>query len=528
VQILTPSARPESISAPGLLLRLEVLDSLFAGVVIYGLDGTVLEANRTPIEGIGLRREDVIGKPGWDTFWWSHSVESQSRVREALRRSAAGEKVRDDYLVRTGENRLSTIDTMFRPLRARDGRIECIISSGVDVSARERAEQALEEKSEVLSSILSISPEAVVIADQDLRVLVFSEGAKEIFGYQPEEMIGSSIDRLIPERYRHAHAHHVDEFSSGGAMSKRMGERGELRGVRKNGEEFPAEASLSRLMTAHGLIYAVALRDISRQNAAREELLAAKRAAEGANEAKSRFIANMSHELRTPLNAIIGFSELMMGQCFGPLGDPRYREYAADIRKSGEHLLSLINEILDISRIEAGRIELNEEAPLEVAELIDHCTRWIAARAIDAGIGLRTEIASETPALRGDPRLLTQILLNVISNALKFTPAGGLVTVRAGVAASGGVEIAVADTGIGMSPQQLARIGEPFVQFDDDKGRKGEGTGLGVSIAKRLAELHGGELTIESAAGRGTIAILRLPQARSMARPSPRAAALAS
>jgi PAS domain S-box-containing protein len=650
VQDLTHSARSENSPPSELLFRQEVLDSLFAGVVIYGVDGTVLEANRAPIESIGLCREEIIGKPAWDVYWWSHSAHSQSQVREALERATAGETVRDDFVVRTGEDRFSTIDTMFRPHCDTAGRVECIISSGVDVSARKqaeealraseaslraildsspecvktidwqgrvldmnaaglamveadslkdvqgksvldlidpyyqamyrqgiatvfsgtptqqeyeviglkgmrrwvdqsavplferddprrvyamlavtrdvtervKAEQALEEKTEILSSILRIAPEATVIADQSLRILVFSEGASKIFGYVPQEVIGASIELLIPEAYRAMHARHVAAFAAGNDMSRSMSGRAELRGLRKNGEEFPAEASLSKLMTAHGLIYAIVLRDVSHQNAAREELIAAKRVAEQANEAKSRFIANMSHELRTPLNAIIGFSELMVGESFGRLGDPRYREYAADIRQSGQHLLSLINDILDISRIEAGRVELREEAPLEVAELIDHCMRWVRARAANAGIDLRTQIAAETPAVRGDPRRLIQILLNLISNALKFTPAGGLVTVRAGAAADGGVEITIADTGVGMSAEQIARIGEPFLQFDDSKGRRAEGTGLGVSIAKRLAELHGGALTIDSVAGEGTTATVALPKSRSIARLPPR------
>jgi PAS domain S-box-containing protein len=405
-----------------------------------------------------------------------------------------------------------------------------IISRGTvqDITERKTTEDALRQSEATLATFLKVSPEAVIVTDDKMRITVFSSGAEAIFGYAADEVIGREVECLMPVQMRDLHGKHIQAFRESHVTGQMMGERSEIVGRRKDGEEFPAEASLSKLKTPLGMYFAAVLRDISSQKATLRDLLAAKRAAEGASEAKSRFIANMSHELRTPLNAIIGFSELMMGQCFGALGDPRYREYAADIRKSGEHLLSLINEILDISRIEAGSIELNEEAPLEIEELIDHCTRWVTARAADTGVALRTEIAPETPALRGDPRLLTQILLNLISNALKFTPAGGLVKVRAGLATSGGVEIAVADTGIGMSPQQLERIGEPFLQFDDDKGRRGEGTGLGVSIAKRLAELHGGELSIDSAAGRGTIATLRLPKARSIARLLPRPAALAS
>jgi signal transduction histidine kinase len=249
-----------------------------------------------------------------------------------------------------------------------------------------------------------------------------------------------------------------------------------------------------------------------------EETQGAKQRAEAANISKSRFLANMSHELRTPLNAIIGFSDLMKGQLLGPIGSPRYLEYAKDIHASGTHLLSLINDVLDMSKIEAGRYVLHPE-PLDGAELLRACARLVRVRAGEAGVALTVAEAPEL-ALTADSRALKQILLNLLSNAIKFTPAGGVVDIAAAREGEG-VVFTVADTGIGISPDDLPRVGKRFEQVDNSLTRKGEGTGLGLALSRALAELHGGTLTIASTLGQGTTVKVWIPAA---CRPNERAA----
>ncbi|MFQ5776259.1 MAG: PAS domain S-box protein, partial [Kiloniellaceae bacterium] len=245
---------------------------------------------------------------------------------------------------------------------------------------------------------------------------------------------------------------------------------------------------------------------------AQRRLLAAKEAAEYANRAKGEFLATMSHELRTPLNAIIGFSDLMAREMLGPLGHPSYKDYAGDISASGSHLLNIINDILDVSKAEAGRITLSDDT-VDLAEIIEACLRLVRSRAEEKGLVLEVDLPAQPMRMRADQRRLKQILLNLLSNAVKFTPQGR-VTVRLRGDHKKGATIQVIDTGIGITEADLARVFEPFTQADSTLSRSQEGTGLGLPLSRALTKLHGGRLVVESAFGKGTVATVHLPAER--------------
>jgi len=247
---------------------------------------------------------------------------------------------------------------------------------------------------------------------------------------------------------------------------------------------------------------------LAKENAAHRER------AEASNAAKSQFLANVSHELRTPLNAILGFSEILKTKLFGPLGAPQYESYVCDIHESGVLLLNLINDLLDLSKIEAGKFALQEDI-CDVLEIAEAAVRVMAERAQKAGVKLEQHFMA-LPPIRADERKIKQIMLNLLSNAVKFTPQGGSVRLSAGIDDAGGVTFAVADTGIGIAPHQLDRVLEPFGQVENIMTRTHAGTGLGLPLCKALAELHGGTLALESEAGSGTTVTVVLPKDRTL------------
>ncbi|WP_119422693.1 sensor histidine kinase [Desertibaculum subflavum] len=279
------------------------------------------------------------------------------------------------------------------------------------------------------------------------------------------------------------------------------------------------EGRYAGVCTALSLLRLTVLRSEQRSR----DLEAARHEAMLASRSKSQFLANMSHELRTPLNAIIGFSEVLQTELYGPLGTARYAEYAGDIHASGQHLLAIINDILDMAKIEAGRMELRETAA--TAEALIHSTvRIITEQVRIARLQLSVDIV--TPVrLRLDERAARQMLLNLLSNAIKFTPPTGRIVVQASLRASGEFAIDVRDTGIGIAPEELDRVLRPFGQVDNELTRRHAGTGLGLSLVKALIELHGGRLAVEPAPGGGTLATLLFPAARVLAEEATRAIA---
>ena len=380
-----------------------------------------------------------------------------------------------------------------------------------DITERKRAEEETKLSQARLAGILDIAPEAVITIAGDMSITMFNQAAERIFGYAAEEVMGRPFDMLMPAHFRAGHGALVESFAQSSESARYMDQRGYIFGLRKDGSEFPAAASVSKLTIGQERLYTVMLRDTTAQRKIQDELIAAKNEAEVANQTKSEFLAAMSHELRTPLNVILGFSDIMRNQYLGPLGADQYVEYVEDIHKSGDHLLSLLSDLLDISSIEAGKMAITRVA-VAVEEIVMDCLRIVAEQARGKGVELVHAIAEPMPDLLADRRSIKQILLNLLTNAIKFTPEGGSISLTA--AASGGYLIfTVADNGVGIAPDKLPLVTDPFTRVEKDPLIADDGWGLGLAITKSLVGLHQGDMQIESEVGVGTTVTVTLPLA---------------
>jgi PAS domain S-box-containing protein len=327
----------------------------------------------------------------------------------------------------------------------------------------------------------------------------------DLFGISGEEVSSMDARRVFADEEMR------ERLSETAAGTRQRGPI-EARLMRPDGQIIWAHISAA-LVRFQGLpAFLIALQDVTVRRREAEALREARDQATAASRSKSEFLANMSHELRTPLNAIIGFSEALERELFGPVGSPRYREYAEDIHDSGVHLLNLINDILDLSKIEAGHFKLHEdEADLDA--VVASACRIVRHRAQQAAITIETALPSPAVGLVADERALKQILINLISNAVKFSEDRSTVRIEA-VVRGEGLRIAVIDQGIGIAAEDIPKALAPFTQIDGTLSRAHEGTGLGLPLAKHLTELHGGELIIESEPGVGTAVYVDLPASR--------------
>jgi PAS domain S-box-containing protein len=395
-----------------------------------------------------------------------------------------------------------------------------------DISARAAAETMAAEAQQRLVDALESINEAFVLCDTQDRIVLFNEKFRELHGPVGNVIaIGSRFDDIV----RGVAAQGLVPEASGRIQEwirERMARHRDPQG------SFEMEMSdghwyrISERRTMGGGVVGTMI-DITEEKRREQELRRARDAAEIANRSKSEFLANMSHELRTPLNAIIGFSELMKNEVLGPIGVPSYNGYVRDIHESAQHLLGIINDILDLSRVEAGKLKLFEST-MNIVAVVQGVVRLIQERATDAGVKIAVESAADMPALWADERLVKQMLINLLANAVKFTPRGGQVNVRVQQDSAGAIALMITDTGIGISETDMAKVMEPFGQADGSLRRRYDGTGLGLPLVRSFVELHGATFDLDSRVGAGTTAIVRFPVERTLKTAAPLSAASGS
>jgi PAS domain S-box-containing protein len=389
-----------------------------------------------------------------------------------------------------------------------------VLQAGDRLKRSELALRRAETDASELRSILDTATDGVVVIERDGRIVSLNRSAEALFGYESRELIDEPFGELFAPESRRAALDYLDGLSLNGVASV-LNDGREVIGRVREGGLIPLFMTMGRIAEGTDKFCAV-LRDITQWKRAEEDLLNAKREAERASSAKSDFLAKISHEIRTPLNAIIGFSEVMMDERFGPVGNERYRQYLKDIHASGGHLVSLLNDLLDLSKIEAGKLDLSFTS-VDLTALLQQCVAIMQPQANRERIIIRTSLLPTLPAVVVDERSIRQIVLNLLSNSIKFTGAGGQVIVSTALTERGEALLRVRDTGVGMSEKEIETALEPFRQLATSTRWGSGGTGLGLPLTKALVEANRASFTIKSAVNAGTLVEITFPPTRVLA-----------
>ncbi len=364
-----------------------------------------------------------------------------------------------------------------------------------------------------LRTIIDTATDGVVIIDNDGAIRSVSKPAEALFGYNDTDLTGRPFTSLFAIESQRPAREYLDGLAGNGVASV-LNDGREVIGREAQGRFIPLFMTIGRLPHESG--FCAVLRDITHWKRAEEELTEARAAAERASSQKTEFLARVSHEIRTPLNAIIGFSELMIDEKFGPIGSDRYRDYLRDINRSGNHVLDLVNDLLDISKIEAGQQELSYEA-VSLNDVLGEAVAMMQPQANRERVIIRSSLSSNLPEVVADLRSIRQIALNLLSNAIRYTPAGGQVIVSTVYEPSGDIAMRVRDTGVGMAAAEIEQALKPFKQINAMKRPRGDGTGLGLPLTKAMVEANRARFVIQSTPGEGTLVEIIFPSQRVLA-----------
>lgn len=496
-------AEPAAVEAPAAVFPMALLDRVPIGLLIFR-DSTVLFANRILLHRLGYADLEALTAIGGIDALFAASSETEPDADPTDRR----------IQLRGGDGERVAIAARLHVVPW-DGGTATMLSTGSDIDDRLSREELADERAAIarideLEAVLDTATDGVLVLDADARIMSLNRSAEALFGVEATDVLGRQFTELLAEESRRSALDYLDGLARNGVASV-LNDGREVIGRVPSGGLIPLFMTMGRL--AQGGTFCAVLRDITQWKNAEEELIAARRTAEIANQQKSDFLAKISHEIRTPLNAVIGFSEVMLEERFGPIGSERYREYLKDIMMSGTHLMSLVNDLLDLSKIEAGKLDL-AFAAVPVNEIIQECVALMQPEANRRRIIIRTSLGGSVPKVVADPRSLRQIVLNLLSNAVKFTLAGGQVIVSTALDDNGEVAIRIRDTGVGMSPQDLETALKPFRQIATSNRSHREGTGLGLPLTKALVEANRATFAIDSSPNQGTMARITFPTAR--------------
>ncbi len=490
---------------------LSVLDAVPAMIAATDSESRYIFINHSKAAFVGINPDDAVGKTPVDLFGDAVGRARMELDRWILETGESPPPFEEIVTDRSGGTRI--LLTTKRPFFDAHGQRKNVVTVWLDITDRKQAENALAEQRHFLRAVIDNDPNWIFTTNQDGCITLANKAFAEACGMAVEDLEGQLYSTIGGKRDNMDQIAADDREMIEGSEEIRRTER---KFVTRSGEERWIQFTRVRFAASNGGIKILTVgTDFTERNQAENALRHAKEQAEAASRSKTEFLANMSHELRTPLNAIIGFSEMIENGFLGPVGNHKYLEYARNIGQSGQHLLGIINDILEVSKIEAGSTDLQEQE-LNVDTTIDDVLLIIGPRAEEGELEIEIRIAKDVPVLRADERRLKQILLNLLSNAIKFTPAGGTIRVGASVDTKGGVRIRVADSGIGIAQRDIPRALERFGQLEHVMTREHPGTGLGLPLAAGLMEQHGGHLDLKSKEGVGTTVTVSFPAERSI------------
>lgn len=392
-------------------------------------------------------------------------------------------------------------------------RTEAKVGGTLPEDDEEETLEALRDEASELRSILETATDGVVIVDQEGEIRSINRSGSALFNYDEGEIRGKPFAILFAHESQKAVIDYLAGLAGHGVASV-LNDGREVIGREASGGFIPLFMTMGRLSSSNG--YCAVIRDITQWKRTEEELRNAKRAAETANAHKSDFLARVSHEIRTPLNAIIGFSDMMAGERFGPIGHPRYVEYANDIGRSGRHVLDIVNDLLDISKIEAGEMELDFSA-VGLNETVSEAVSLVQPQANGQRVIIRTSLSTSVPPVVADLRSIKQIALNILANAIRFTPSGGQIVVSTSYENNGSVVLRIRDTGVGMTRSELEQAMKPFRQVTTGARKRGDGTGLGLPLTKAMVDANRAHFAISSSPNEGTLVEVTFPSPRVLA-----------
>jgi PAS domain S-box-containing protein len=352
----------------------------------------------------------------------------------------------------------------------------------------------------LLADIIGIAADAIICVDQQQRITLFNDGAEQIFGWSAEEAIGQPLEILLPERVREVHQKHMERFAAAPDRARKMGQRQEISGLRKNGEEFPAEAAIAKVTMGDSVVFSVVLRDITEQVELHKRLQKALRA-------RDDTVGVVAHDLRNPVSAVKMLSQAVINGAGNQLPASSL-EALHLIREAAVQMDRLIEDLLDITRVEEGRLTMDLQ-PVTTVALLEGAVRTLRPLVENAGHALHVDLPSTLPMVNADPERIGQVLSNLIGNSIKFTPAGGRISVVASEAGDE-VQVSVSDTGMGIAPDHLPHVFDRFWQNQQSTIRS-RGAGLGLPIARGIIHAHGGRMWAESAPGQGSTFSFTIP-----------------